>query len=396
MKETYHIPKFRLPILLNKVEKLNRRAKKIGCPLIEIQEVGRYEAEIKEWEGRVLAIPWKYEVVEVSISGESPKYKGWAFLGTIDHDSLSKNLIKSIPGAEIPVSYREADPDCNHCKIKRFRKRTFVCQHDDGQYIQVGSSCVKDFLGHQSPGWIASYCELLIQAGEVGSIDEERLLPRGEYRFSVKDILALAVTAVNNYGWVPKSKAGDWETVSTCGRVCDHLFGKKIEDRLPESTEEDKLLLKETIIWAQKLGDKVGLSDYEYNITTIANTETVNEKNLGLTVSIVGVYKNHRDREIEKNQKEKDQVESQYFGEIKQRIDLEVKVLYNSSWEGQWGYTTLYKMVTPEGNICTWFSSNGTDLHNESSYKIKGTIKDHSEYKGRKETVLTRIKVLEE
>jgi hypothetical protein len=43
----------------------------------------------------------------------------------------------------------------------------------------------------------------------------------------------------------------------------------------------------------------------------------------------------------------------------------------------------------------SWFSTNNVDLEEGGTYKLKATIKDHKEWNGRKETILTRAKVME-
>lgn len=396
--ETYNIPEFRFPILLKKIDKLNRRAKKIGCPPITINELGHSTAEVDEvisQDGQtLLQIPRKYKVVKISINGQAPKYAGWALLGIIDHREKG-NLIRSIPGCEIPTKYRATNSICDHCQYKRNRKQTFVCQHDTGKYMQVGSTCIRDFLGHESPEWIARRCELLAEIKESLSSDSEGV-PCSEYLFPIKDILLLAAIAVNNHGWVSKSKAGeDFGLTPTSSTVSNYLFDPKI--KIPKPAEVDKELARDALIWAQNLKDETGdLNDYKYNVRTLANMNEIKIQDLGLAVSIVGVYQNQKNKEIERTQKEKAESQSEHFGNVKDRLDLEVKILYQNTWETQYGYTTMYKMITNFENLCVWFSSRDLDLENDHTYKIKGTIKNHSEYREKKETVLTRVKIIKE
>ena len=55
--------------------------------------------------------------------------------------------------------------------------------------------------------------------------------------------------------------------------------------------------------------------------------------------------------------------------------------------EDQWGgkYKTYGEMWTGEGY----------DIEEGKTYTIKGTVKEHSEYKGTKQTILTRCKIAE-
>ena len=61
-----------------------------------------------------------------------------------------------------------------------------------------------------------------------------------------------------------------------------------------------------------------------------------------------------------------------------------------TSWEGDWGYTYLYKIIDTAGNVLIWYASRCID----AAKKIKATIKDHSERDGVKQTIVTRCSVV--
>lgn len=61
---------------------------------------------------------------------------------------------------------------------------------------------------------------------------------------------------------------------------------------------------------------------------------------------------------------------------------------------GEWGDTYLYKFLTADGNVFSWFSSP-RGLAQGDKVILTGTVKDHKEYKGIKETQLTRAKIEE-
>lgn len=54
----------------------------------------------------------------------------------------------------------------------------------------------------------------------------------------------------------------------------------------------------------------------------------------------------------------------------------------------------IYKFKDQNDNTIIWKTSN-KDLEEGKTYRIKGTIKEHSEYDGDKQTVLTRCKIVE-
>ena len=95
---------------------------------------------------------------------------------------------------------------------------------------------------------------------------------------------------------------------------------------------------------------------------------------------------------------------SQYVGEVGKRLEAEVTLVdvfgfwvpSFTPWRGT-DTKMVYKFEDASGNILVWFTTGyGLDANQYpqgSSLKIRGTVKEHSEYKGDKQTVLQRVKV---
>lgn len=88
-----------------------------------------------------------------------------------------------------------------------------------------------------------------------------------------------------------------------------------------------------------------------------------------------------------------------YFGEIGQKIEIEVTFVKAISFETQFGYMTLYRFDTDDGAHLVWKSSadlgsNEWLVFDGDRITIKATIKEHKEYNGQEQTVLTRVKVV--
>lgn len=91
---------------------------------------------------------------------------------------------------------------------------------------------------------------------------------------------------------------------------------------------------------------------------------------------------------------------SQYQGEVGQKITVKIVDRHTASYETVYGITNIHIMKDAEGNIYTWKTNNFIGWYDEDDeyivpdeFLITGTIKDHSEYNGEKQTVLTRCKV---
>ncbi|MEH7210120.1 hypothetical protein V7094_28595 [Priestia megaterium] len=100
-------------------------------------------------------------------------------------------------------------------------------------------------------------------------------------------------------------------------------------------------------------------------------------------------------REYVESVKRELEYQSQHVGTVGEKIELEFCVL-NAFWiETQFGSSCINKLSDEQGNIFIW--KTGKNLEHDADengiIKLKGTIKEHSEYKGELQTVLTRCRV---
>lgn len=85
---------------------------------------------------------------------------------------------------------------------------------------------------------------------------------------------------------------------------------------------------------------------------------------------------------------------SEYVGNVKDRITVKIKsVKCVTSWETDFGVTRIYKMIGEDGNVYTWKTGKFIDDDNSADISITGTVKAHTEFRGIKQTELTRCRV---
>jgi hypothetical protein len=63
------------------------------------------------------------------------------------------------------------------------------------------------------------------------------------------------------------------------------------------------------------------------------------------------------------------------------------------SFENDFGIAYIYNFEDAAGNVIIWKTSKNLNGHELVSYELTGTVKKHGEYKGVKQTILTRCKV---
>lgn len=88
---------------------------------------------------------------------------------------------------------------------------------------------------------------------------------------------------------------------------------------------------------------------------------------------------------------------SEYVGSVGEKLELSAKYLGCSSYETHYTYYgethNVYKFEDENGNMLIWNTGSFQKFEEGKIYQLKGSVKEHSEYKGNKQTVLTRCKV---
>lgn len=88
---------------------------------------------------------------------------------------------------------------------------------------------------------------------------------------------------------------------------------------------------------------------------------------------------------------------SEYVGKLGEKFEgvLTFKGVFkyktHFTYYGETNY--IYKFADKNGNTIVWKTSTFHNLNDEEKYTVKGTIKEHSEYKGDRQTILTRCKI---
>ena len=104
-------------------------------------------------------------------------------------------------------------------------------------------------------------------------------------------------------------------------------------------------------------------------------------------------YQKEIEKDIKRAKENEGKKDSNYVGEVSEKIQTELTYMNSYSFDTEWGTSYIHKFLDQNGNIFVWKSSNSVRADQGEVVKIKGTIKDHSEYAGAKQTILTRCKI---
>ena len=321
-------------------------------------------------------------VYDVTVDA-SYRISGYSFIALLERTD-SGNIVKTASeDVYVPEIYRDRY-ECDHCKSNRNRKFTVVLKNDTtGEYIQVGKSCCKDYLGRD----LADYASYLSFYSDV---EEEVENLRSEFSsytpcYKFEDVIYQTLERVARNGYISKSKAFDTGNIATSTAVfCAFNFreyeGETFE--IYEVSDKSKEDYVEILAYLESLPAD---TDYRYNIKTLSTLKYIENSNLGLVVSIVGSWL--RDTAIK--EKKEQSATSNYVGEVGEKLNIVGTPVCIHSYLGEYGWNYIYKLTVGD-DVIIWKTNKFLD---EVEMTIKATVKEHSEYNGVKQTVITRGRI---
>ena len=95
-----------------------------------------------------------------------------------------------------------------------------------------------------------------------------------------------------------------------------------------------------------------------------------------------------------------------YVGQPKERMDLNLTLVSERQFDGRYGRTNCFNFADEQGNCIVWFTQSALDAYDEESGQwvyaevgdkvtMRATVKEHSEYRGIRQTVITRPQIKE-
>lgn len=85
---------------------------------------------------------------------------------------------------------------------------------------------------------------------------------------------------------------------------------------------------------------------------------------------------------------------SQWVGRVGDKIACGVTLVDWRSFDSTYGRRTMYRLRDDAGNVLVWWTTGALDMGKGDRCSIKATVKEHTEYRGERQTVLLRAKTL--
>ncbi len=410
----YEVPVHNIDYLQKKIDKLNKAAVKLKCAPITLHMGEVYQKKLRgnmndpdhpgfNRDGTE-ARPKYIECRKITVEGEAPKLADWSFVGKREPMEGSTSILaKSAPDKKMPPRFHDDhDIKCDHCKKKVRRNESFVVKKGR-KYMEVGRSCLKDFLGHSDPNKYANFAEAL---WDIESVMADAANPDNEYGGRIhavwldptKEAVACAVHLIKEKGFVSNQYAGMGKP-STSMLISNHFHPGMPPINISASqwhlmnnipfTKEDEAEADKAILW-MKQHPKASKEEFWTNVSKIARTEAMSPRMFGYIAAGVNtkMKEDGQAKVVVGLMKQINKDEG--LGKEGEKVDVMGTVISSFAYQNDWGTKHIITVKTDSGHLVKMFTSSGdSNVKKDARVNITGKIRtvepetyDRSIFKG--------------
>ena len=346
--------------------------------------------------------PLVYGATEYMLTGSLPVLADWRFMGvkSLEH---SEPTFRLSPFAQsdsdaLPPKFKTCGSGCDHCKTNRDRKELVLLQNvDTGEWLQVGKSCVNEFLGDDLMMRRLTALESIytfINESESW-LEDDPVAGAACTRMALMDYLPAVEYIVEKYGYVSRSQANDIDKIATVEEVECLLFARsnvpgirELRDAYHDAMPELREKVRAALDYMVERSEQDPNNQYLGNVAAIIKDGWCDlKKEAGLAASIIGSYLRHltatRERMATKNE---------YLDGVEQGERVKRMRLYTVKTIGvfhAYGQSTLHIFRDDEGRRYKWFGNGCIDR--PDGFDASFTVKGHEVYEDVKQTVISRV-----
>jgi hypothetical protein len=415
------VPDHKMKYFKSYVIKINRILPKLNIPEIRILNQVR---SVKPFEiisgGKKVNISVPVTEITFTYPDNMRPNNEWKLVAVINHDEkIVKHINKDIDIPEDLVDLNKSH--CDRCNKSLRRHRTLIIfNKETNEYIRVGGSCIKFYLGLNYDKFlkVLDQLEELHSPGWIDGTDYEKpdyINHWDYYTFDIDNVLRVTLNWLDDHPYISRQNA-DSHSQATSTIIYNiifnaayghhwYSFGGQTEEEIMDREESNKLIDKynkdhELLDDVKEFAKNLDASKSSYNmniVKMIESNEQITGAQFGLLVSIVPYYK-----KVMGIKKEQSKINNEYVGTIGEKYPFEyVKVLKIFWQDGDFGSYKKYIMEDKEGHRLV---KNGQinkryavsdlvdgEVGEGTILQFNGEIRYHSEYKEIKNTTIGRI-----
>ena len=286
------------------------------------------------------------------------------------------NLVYTVDDTVDFADYAKTTLRCEHCNTKHNRKKVVVLiDNNDGTHKMVGTACLKDFIGYEVASFAGYFDDIhsILAENEEPYIYENTL---GAYKVYIdtREYLAYCINIIEAKGYAKTVKTDALYNLNKNEKInnTDYETADKVIEffKTYETRDIFEIDTKAIVTGLKPVSYESGFIAYAYEL-----------------------YKKIIKRIEDAARAAEAAANSNFYGKIGDKVDINGTIHRAGHYETQFGTVVIFKIIDTDGNIFVWKTTTYVDIENDSFVNVRGTIKEHNEYRNEKQTVLTRCKI---
>lgn len=339
----------------------------------------------------------KFIIIDVE---GTAKVGGWEFIAAMDVYESGNIIRRCNNDVEIPQRFWHSENMCDHCHTKRQRNNLYIIRNTEtGEFKQVGGTCLASYTHGLDMELVVSWLDGIDKLEEYNGA----FYSGGKNYYSIKSVLSYAHIIIKKMGYLKN----DYEApLTTKGLVCDmimpNIFATTSEKRIDLMNEHIAMHGYDTKFSVSDFTQDVSAdvqniidyylscesnSEFIHNVQTILKEEYVDYKALGFVCYLPQGYARHMDTVTKVNRQK-----HEHYGEVGKRYkNVAIKSVFCvAAFDTEFGVKRIWNITIEDGTVITWKT---TKFIADDFAAIDFTVKAHGEYKGKKQTEVTRCKI---
>jgi hypothetical protein len=375
------------------IAELSKIAKKFNKKYSTLVNWTKTEKEVMKTSTIGLTYPVTVCVYDITVKLPVVKWEGYEYVATLKKECgdeeqsqvfSARTEVKECFDAYFKKKFR-----CDHCQTNRFRKTVHLFRNPNGKELMIASTCSKEYFGIDVANKICNLFAFLSKGdihGEFSNVFDK--FWKKSNPFNKETFCKLCYGIISRDGHYVRGGGTTTEAdhyMSLSLNLDSSIYIENLRNGI------DKVLKLAEKFEYQKMVDywkgKKNKDNFTNNVCVAL--EMYRPQHGYLAWAVFDYMKNVEGfgKAVEVS------LNSNHVGEIGERITTEVKINNIRGMETSWGYTNLIEMIDKDGNILNWWTSKEFDAKKGDVVKIIGTIKEHGEFRGVKNTVIKNCKM---
>lgn len=353
---------------------------------------------------------------EVTVEGTLPVLSGWRLVALLNWVG-DEVTVRTAPGESCPASYYTPGhkPHCDHCDVQRHRVTCYVLRNEEGEYKQAGKQCLADFVRNPDAAAVAEFLASMYRLGEEAEGQGGGARPSQSL---FQWLTAVCAVTRCEGRFVSGAQAREAEErgrpiASTSSMAGALLHDPGFSRRYPDIkiTAADHEEAARVIAWAKERFPAGQGSEFENNLGVIARSPIVPNKMSGTAAFMPEAFRRELGAKQEEARRATLPPSKCLDAKPGDRVEVEVTVTKVISFDSAYGTTFITIMRADDGSVLSWKSRDTLSVRDPwhsreddergkgcwvgvmegARVRIKATVKEHGEYKGRPQTTVSRV-----